>query len=146
MMKEQLATLCQTIKEKGLKLTPARKIMLQIFTDSHNKLLNAAEIYDLVRKENAKINFSTVYRNLEILVENSLIEKVIYQEGTKYKLINHGAHHHLMICTLCHQTEPLPFCPFGELETYIKNDTDFLPTNHHVEIYGYCKKCRKGLK
>lgn len=142
---EQLNTLILTIKEKGLKLTPARKIMLQIFLDADSKLLNAAEIYDLVRKEDTKINFSTVYRNLETLIENDLIEKVVYQDGTKYKLINQNPHHHLMICTLCHKTEPLPFCPFGELEAYIKNDTDFLPINHHVEIYGYCKKCRKDL-
>jgi len=143
MQNEQLAILIRTIKEKGLKLTPARNLMLKIFLESDNKLLNAVEIYDLVRKESAKINFSTVYRNLETLVQNQIIEKVFYTDGHKYKLINQNPHHHLMICTLCHKTEPLPFCPFGELEAYIKNDTDFLPINHHVEIYGYCKSCRK---
>jgi Fe2+ or Zn2+ uptake regulation protein len=96
-----------------------------------------------VRKKNEKTNFSTIYRNLEILTENEIIEKISYNEETKYKLREQGFHHHLMICTLCHKTKPLPFCPFGELESYIKNDTDFLPTNHHVEIYGYCNNCRK---
>lgn len=143
MQNEQLSTLLRTIKEKGLKLTPARNLMLKIFLESDNKLLNAAEIYDLIRKGNARINFSTVYRNLETLVQNQIIEKVFFSDGIKYKLINQKPHQHLMICTLCHKTEPLPFCPFGELEAYIKNDTDFLPINHHVEIYGYCKSCRK---
>lgn len=143
---EQLNTLLHTIKEKGLKVTPARQIMLKIFLDADSKLLAAAEIYDLVRKENSKINFSTVYRNLETLIENDLLEKVVYKDGIKYKLINQNPHHHLMICTLCHKTEPLPFCPFGELEAYIKSDTDFLPTNHHVEIFGYCQNCRKNFE
>lgn len=145
-MKEQLNQIYTTIKEKGFKLTPARKIMIEIFVYADYKLLNASQIYDLIRRKNGKINFSTVYRNLELLTENEIIEKVTYNEEVNYKLSYQGAHHHLMICTLCHKTKPLPFCPFGELETYIKNDTDFLPTNHHVEIYGYCKKCRKELK
>lgn len=144
-MNEQLRQIYEMIKEKGFKLTPARKIMLEIFVNSDYKLLNASQIYDLVRKENGKTNFSTVYRNLEILTENEIIEKVTYNEELKYKLREQGPHHHLMICTLCHKTKPLPFCPFGELETYIKNDTDFLPTNHHVEIYGYCKKCQQKM-
>lgn len=145
-MKEQLNQIYATIKAKGYKLTPARKDMLEIFADSDYKLLNASEIYDLVRKKNRKTNFSTVYRNLEILFDNEIIEKISYNEETKYKLREQGAHHHLMICTLCHKTKPLPFCPFGELEKFIKNDTDFLPVNHHVEIYGYCEKCRNKLK
>jgi len=142
-MKDSLNHIYHTIKEKGFKLTPARKDMLEIFADSENKLLNAKQIYDLVRRKNKKTNFSTIYRNLEILTENEIIEKISYNEETKYKLREQGSHHHLMICTICHKTKPLPFCPFGELESYIKNDTDFLPINHHVEIYGYCNKCRK---
>jgi Fur family ferric uptake transcriptional regulator len=142
-MKKQLLQIFERVKDNGLKLTPARKIMLTIFVEADSKLLNAADLYDLVRRKNNKTNFSTVYRNLEILVEKKIIEKVVYNESIKYKLQSEDFHHHLMICTLCHKTEPLPFCPFGELEAYIKSDTDFLPTKHHVEIYGYCKNCRQ---
>ncbi|MGI6588768.1 MAG: Fur family transcriptional regulator [Peptococcia bacterium] len=145
-MKEQLQQIYKKIKEKGFKLTPARKIMLEIFVDSDYKLLNASQVYNLIKNKNKKTNFSTVYRNLEIFTKNEVIEKVIYNEETKYKLREQGPHYHLMICTLCHKTKPLPFCPFGELEAYIKNDTDFLPIKHHVEIYGYCNNCREKLK
>ncbi|HHZ16855.1 MAG TPA: transcriptional repressor [Clostridia bacterium] len=143
---KQLTKLLHTMKEKGLKFTPAREIMLKIFLQADDKLLSAADTFDLVRKENAKINFSTVYRNLDTLVTNQLIEKITCHDGIRYKLISQKQHHHLMICTHCHKTEPLPFCPYGELEAFIKNGTDFLPTNHHVEIYGYCKNCRQELK
>lgn len=142
-MNEQLKQIYETMKEKGFKLTPARKYMLEIFVNSDYRLLDASQIYDLIRKKNKKINFSTVYRNLEILTDSEIIEKITFNEETKYKLREQGPQYHLMICTLCHKTKPLPFCPFGELETYIKNDTDFLPIKHHVEIYGYCKKCRQ---
>lgn len=144
-MNGQLKQIYQTLKEKGLKLTPARRGMLEIFANSDHKLLNAKQIFEQIRKNKNKTNFSTVYRNLDILTENEIIEKLSYNEETKYKLREKGSHHHLMICTICYKTKPLTFtfCPFGELETYIKNDTDFLPINHHVEIYGYCNKCRK---
>jgi len=144
-MNSQLKQIYQTMKERGLKLTPARRNMLEIFSSSDYKLLNAKQIFELIRKNRNKTNFSTVYRNLDILTENRIIEKLSYNEETKYKLREQGADHHLMICTQCHKTQPLPFCPFGELETFLKNDTDFLPTNHHVEIYGYCNNCRRNM-
>ncbi|NLO76667.1 MAG: transcriptional repressor [Clostridia bacterium] len=145
-MNDQLKQIYQTMKEKGFKLTPARKSMLKIFLESEQKLLNAKQIFNLVKKKSKKTNFSTVYRNLEVLTENGIVEKISYNKETKYKLRGQGSHHHFMVCTLCYKTIPLPFCPFGELETYIKSDTDFLPINHHVEIYGYCNNCRQKLE
>lgn len=143
-MKEKLFKYYDTLKEKELKLTPARKIMLEIFLAEEDKLLNALEIFDRLRGKNPGINFSTVYRNLEILVNAGVVEKVAFQSGAKYKLLQSNSHRHHLICTACHRTEPLPFCPLQELEEEVRRQSDFLPTEHRVEIYGICKDCRKG--
>ena len=132
------------IKERGFKLTPARKIIVSVFLGSEDRFLNAAEIYDQVRNQSPKINFSTVYRNLEILVESRLIEKLNFADGAKFKLQEPESHLHHMICKSCHKTAKLPYCPLGELEKILQEDTEFLPTEHRVEIYGYCKECRKN--
>lgn len=141
-MKDKLYQYYESLKDKDLKLTPARKIMLEIFISEESKLLNALEIYDRVRQKNSKTNFSTVYRNLEILVNAGLVEKVIFQTGAKYKIMENNTHSHHLICTSCHKTEPLPFCPIKELEEEVRKHSDFQPTDHRVEIYGICKKCR----
>ncbi|QNB46446.1 transcriptional repressor [Thermanaerosceptrum fracticalcis] len=143
-MPAKIEFIYDTIKDKGFKLTPARKIIISVFCSSEDKFLNAAEIYDQVRSRNPKINFSTVYRNLEILVESRLIEKLNFADGAKFKLRGPESHLHHMICKSCHKTERLPYCPLGELEKTLRESTDFLPTEHRIEIYGYCKECRKN--
>lgn len=141
-MKEKLYKYYDILKEKDLKLTPARKIMLEIFLSDEDKLQNALEIYDRVRLKNPGINFSTVYRNLEILVNTGLVEKIIFQSGAQYKILQSSTHRHHLICTACHKTEPLPFCPIRELEEEVIKYNDFQPMEHKVEIYGICKNCR----
>lgn len=131
----------KTLHEKKYKLTPARKQIINIFLHFDNQLINATELYQFIRKDNQKINFSTIYRNLEVLLECNLLEKLQFENGTRYKLSKSDSHGHHLICKLCHKTEPIPYCPILELESSLK-DSGFLPTEHRLEIYGYCKVCR----
>ena len=144
---KQLRQLYDTLKAKGLKLTPVRKIILGIFYSHKEDLLKSNEILELVRQSKPGTNFSTIYRNLEIFAENGFIEKVYYDGSTQYKLIMGAADHrnHHMICTLCHKTEPLPYCPVKELEESLKKGNGFLPLDHKIEIYGHCKNCQNLL-
>lgn len=143
---KQLEKMCNLIKTKGLKLTPARRLMMKIFLNSGNKLLNASEIYDQVRGKNSRTNFSTIYRNLELLVDHGIIEKLHLGLEAQYMLLDEDSCRHHMICTVCHKIEPLPYCPLKDLENYIRHEHDFIPTEHRVEIYGYCKKCNEKIK
>lgn len=131
----------QPLKEKGYKITPARKVMIDIFNQSPNQLLNAADLYELIKKLKFKTNFSTVYRNLEVLADTGILEKINIFNGIKYKLREVGPFNHYMICTSCHKTESLPYCPLGDLETSLKKGSGFFPTEHQVLIYGYCRNC-----
>lgn len=141
-MRDKLFKYFDCLREKGFRLTPARKIMLEIFLSEKNKLLTALEIYDRVRQRKAGINFSTVYRNLEILANAGFVERFVFETGAKYKLIENNVHSHNLICTACHKTEPLPFCPIRELEDEVRKRSGFQPTDHRIEIFGICKNCR----
>ena len=137
---------CDSIRINNLKVTPARRIIVEVFSRSPDQLFTAQEIYDLVRGRTAKTNFSTIYRNLETMTNKGLIEKISLEEGSKYKFRVQGPHGHHMICNTCHQTEPLPFCPLADLEKTLQEDSGFLPTKHRLEIYGYCRKCRESAE
>jgi len=145
-MKDQLTQLCSELQQKGIKLTPARKIMLEILLQADRKLTNASELYDLTRAKNSRINFSTVYRNLEVLVDAGLVEKISFDGAARYKLSEKGTHRHHLICTSCNKTQPLPYCPMVELEEAVQKSTGFLPTEHRVEIFGYCAECSRNKK
>ncbi|MCR4441451.1 MAG: Fur family transcriptional regulator [Peptococcaceae bacterium] len=144
MMKTKQADPGNTLKMKGLKSTPARRLMLTVFLKEKNRLYKPLEIFDQIRKTEPGVSFSTVYRNLESLVSHGIIEKITLEGAARYKLLAENTHRHHMICLLCHKTEPLPYCPVKQMEEMLKNSQcGFWPVEHRVEVYGYCKECRK---
>lgn len=146
-MSEQTQQLYNLFKSKGMKMTPARKNMVTVFRAAKNKLLDARQVYDLIKNTNPRINFSTVYRNLEMLVQNGIIEKINLEGKAVFALYAKQYHRHHMICTSCRKFMPLPFCPLTELENSLKKELNgFLPVEHKVEIYGYCAECRSADK
>lgn len=141
---DQITAITELLKSKGEKITPARKAILEVLGNS-SQLLSVAEIYEELRNNKINVNYSTVYRNLDVLNKNNVVEKITFPEGTKYKLQVEGQHLHHLICKSCHQTQVLPYCPFQELEDIIRAKTNFLPLEHKFEIYGYCEDCRKKI-
>lgn len=139
MEKEELIT---RLTEKGYKLTKQRQAILQVFQESNKHLLTAQEVFELANSSNTKgMNFSTVYRNLEILTQINILNKVVLGQGLSgFELTNLNHHHHHLICKSCGKTSAINFCPF---ETLSPEDMGgFKPTDHKFEVYGYCKGCK----
>ena len=140
-MREELEGL---LKKQGYKITNQRKAIISAFLNSKKHLLTAAEVHNIVNRENGIINFSTVYRNLEVLNKTGLIKRIILDNGVNsYELNIDDHHHHHLICLICGETETLTYCPIEEINKNIKKTSGFIPTDHKLEIYGYCTKCKK---
>ncbi|WP_058486306.1 Fur family transcriptional regulator [Defluviitalea phaphyphila] len=136
----------KNLKSKGYKLTNQRKAILDVLIDYKGHILSAEQIYEKTKKIYSKTNFSTIYRNLEILERTQIIHKInISGEASKYKLVCHKGHHHHFICKSCGKSEIIDFCPLENLELELKNK-DFVLTDHNFELYGYCKECIKAKK
>ncbi|WP_053954810.1 Fur family transcriptional regulator [Inediibacterium massiliense] len=134
------------LKEKGYKLTYQRKAILEILIQHEQQFLTAEEIYIKVKKDLPQINFSTVYRNLEILEKINMIHKInIENKPSQYELILHDDHHHHVICKSCGKTQPIHFCPLKQIIESLE-DKDFTLTEHKFELYGYCSNCTKKNK
>lgn len=80
--------------EKGLKVTPQRIAILEAITvlDSHP---TAENIIDYIRKNNPNIATATVYKVLDALTENSLINKVKTEKDIMRYDAHLEKHHHL---------------------------------------------------
>ena len=64
----------------GLKHTGQRDIILRTFLDTHDHL-STDELYRLVKKLDAHIGFTTVYRTLKLLAECGLASEVAFHDG-----------------------------------------------------------------
>ena len=80
--------------EKGLKVTPQRVAILEAIITLNNHP-TAENIIDFIRKNHPNIATATVYKVLDIMVENKLIKKVkTDRDIMRYDAIMTN-HHHL---------------------------------------------------
>lgn len=139
----QSQNLIEELRKKGYKITRQREAILRAFSEDGHQLLTAQEIFEKVKKSQAGTNFSTVYRNLGLFLEEQIISKVeLDREAAYYELNDKKGHHHHMVCKRCGSIQTIDFCPLDRL----KNDNGFIPLEHRFEIYGYCKDCINNNK
>ena len=129
---------------RGMKWTKQRKAVYKVLWETQEPL-NAIKIYNLVEQQAAGEEYamSTIYRILSAFEEQGLVEKeAAMEDGTLYYSLCRGKHTHYAVCLECHKRIPLQSCPFAHI--HLEQETeDFVTTNHKLELYGYCKNCRK---
>ncbi|MBS4537630.1 transcriptional repressor [Clostridium sp. D2Q-11] len=133
----------KTLKDKGYRCTNQREAILDVLLNNENHFISAEDIYIKTKKYYPKTNFSTVYRNLEVLDNLGVIHRT-NTDGKKamYEIICEDSHHHHIICKSCGKTEIVDFCPFLNIKEKFSND-GFKLTDHKFELYGYCEKCNE---
>ena len=131
------------LKEKGYKLTSQRLAIIDVLLEHGNHFMSAEDIHIKVKIKHPKTNFSTIYRNLEMLEKSGLIHKTNTTENMSlYEISCNEDHHHHIICKECGKTEVINLCPINELSHKL-NNKNFTLTDHKFELYGYCDKCKR---
>lgn len=144
----EIENLKTNLKNKGYKLTPQRRAVLDIIISNEGKHLTAEELYDLVKVECPEIGLATVYRTIQLLEELGVISRLELNDGcNRYELIHDSENHqhHHLICTNCGKVIEVEDDLLETLEEKIENHYNFLIKNHSVKFYGLCKECRQKL-
>ena len=129
-----------TLKQKGLKLTPQRRLIVDIIHNAREHL-SAEDIIAAVRLRMPGVNKSTIYRTLEILEQAGCV----YKSDTNDRFIYHHAeegHHHHLVCTNCHTIEDVDACSIPSLKKTILKNSNFTSIySHTLEFFGLCNLC-----
>lgn len=140
---EKLLDAAHLIRKTGLKCTQSRLEVLNVLL-SQREVLTADELYEKLRQQGAKLNFSTVYRILEQFTEKKLTEKVILPQSRKAGFLLYTlSHTHHLICLSCHKVVNIDGCPLHGFEQDLAQKTHFEIVGHYLELYGYCEECQK---
>lgn len=136
------------LREKGLKVTSQRLMVLNILSAHGDEHLTVEEIYDLAKEESPEIGLATIYRTVEVLLELHVIEKVTFDDGfARYELngeeTGSGHRHHHAICTQCGKVYSLETDLLDTLEKQVFESLGFEVTDHEVKLYGLCSACRR---
>lgn len=125
--------------------TKQKKHIISILKKS-NRPLSINEIYNKIIYELPRIAKSTIYRNIDLLLEQNLIEKYYFNDNEIFYLYKErdSDHTHFIICDDCKKIYNLPSCPLREIENSIKAE-GFIIKNHQIQITGICKSCALKL-
>ncbi|MGM0441966.1 MAG: Fur family transcriptional regulator [Elusimicrobiota bacterium] len=132
--------------------TPARRILLDIFIENKTHL-TAEEAYLKAREVKTGISISTIYRNLNFLLDQKLIKRHYMKSGiTKYELDDdERVHHNHLICTGCNNIKDYSLSKESEKKLIIDiakklgKKYNFKIRSYQLKFYGKCKGCREKL-
>ena len=71
----------EMLREKGLKVTNQRILVLEVLADHRDKHLTAEDIYELVREDYPEIGLATIYRTVQLLLEMQLVDRISLDDG-----------------------------------------------------------------
>ena len=106
----------KTLKEKGLKLTPQRRMIVDIIHDEGDHL-TAEDIIHSMQTKMPGVNKSTIYRTLDLLEQNGCVIKSESEDHFIYHHAEEGHHHHL-VCHKCGETIECSNSLFIPVEKY----------------------------
>jgi Fur family peroxide stress response transcriptional regulator len=132
------------LRKKGYKATPQRIAICRFALQSRDHP-SAQRIYDEVRKVHPTISFATVYKTLQILKEQGVIQELKFPEGQARFDPNIKPHINL-VCLQCGNIQDFDDPIAKELITKIINTTEFTKTGQRLDIYGICKTCHDRNK
>lgn len=130
------------IRQRGHKLTPQRRAILDAIAESHDHL-TPAEIHEKVQRRHSNIGLVTIYRTIDLLSEMGLICEV-HSGGNchSYLLRRPSEHHHHLICSGCGTVVDFTSCDLGGLEQRLSDETGFDISGHLLEFSGRCRSCQ----
>ncbi len=128
------------LKEKGLKLTPQRRLILDIIHDTAAHL-TAEEILNHVLARVPGVNKSTIYRTLELLEKLGCVVKSELKNRFVYHHAEEGHHHHL-VCRVCGKSLDCDEGLFSSIGKELHEKYGFKADFRHTVISGLCSDCR----
>jgi Fur family zinc uptake transcriptional regulator len=131
--------------ERGQRLTPMRRQVLEVLVTSHNPL-GAYDIMDRLAGTGPRPAPITVYRALDFLMENGLVHRLASRNAFLACIHNHdsGALVAFLICERCGAVGEAPASAVGDSIAAAAKSAAFVPKMSVIEITGICSHCRGG--
>lgn len=143
-MKKETELFDEFIKRKGLRRTPQRTKIVDVIlsVEAH---VSVDELYNLVKKRDPSVGYTTVYRTMKLLSECGICEEADFGDGIiRYEHKYGHKHHDHLICTKCGQLIEVMKPEIEEMQNNLTKEHGFVPIRHKLQIFGMCRKCLSG--
>lgn len=131
--------------------TKQREAVLNYIISHKDSHVNVNQICDYFTESGKTVGVATIYRHLDKLMEEGLVQKYVLDGSTgacfQYvdKQENCSQHFHLK-CERCGCLIHLECSHFETLFRHITNEHQFIVDPFRTVIYGLCRDCQKNDK
>ena len=110
--------------------------------DSLPGFWSAQQIHAELRLRGERIGLTTVYRHLQVLSEDGLLDTIRDAGGeTLYRRCRSAAHHHHLICRICGTSVEVEGRAVEQWAEKVAAEAGFTAVDHTVELFGLCPRC-----
>ena len=102
-------------------------------------------IYMRLKEEIPELSLGTVYRNLKVLMEQGLIQKLPFGSTFDRFEAKIAPHYHL-VCEKCGLVEDFEMPQYAAINSQAEKMSAFKISRHRIDFFGLCGKCRKENK
>ena len=142
-MTEEQEVFIKHLRGQGLKRTAQRDLILEVFlsTEGH---VTGEDLYRLVRKQDANVGQTTVYRTLKLLTDSGLAREARFGDGRAHFEHNYKHQHHdHMICSVCGDVIEFYSPELEAIQDKMAAKHRFELTSHLLRMIGVCANCRQ---
>ena len=132
----------KTCQRQGVRLTPLRRRVLDILSDSAAPLGAYAILEEMSRREGKHVAPPTVYRTLDFFLEHGFVHKIESLNAyAPCEHLDHAHHGMLLICEACGRSEELEDAKTMAAIAAGAKGAGFGLRRVMVEAQGLCRRC-----
>ncbi len=105
---------------------------------------SAQDVYAVLRLNGEAVGLSTVYRHLQSLVDESVVDVIHTPDGeATYRFCGEATegHHHHLVCRGCGRTEEIEGRVVERWAGEVAQRHGYTEVDHTVELFGLCPSC-----
>jgi len=132
----------KALKKEGLRYTHQRQSIWDEMcaTNDHR---DAEEIYLSLRNKGKNVSRATLYRTIDVLVNNRLVRKLELGDGrARYENKINSAHHDHLICIQCGKIEEFMDDEIEARQNEIVKHFGFKMIRHIHQLFVICNDCQ----
>lgn len=118
--------------------SPQRELILSILNNT-TEHPSAAVVYEKAREVMPNISLGTVYRNLENLSAEGVIQNFEFKDIAHFDGQSHPHPH--FCCTVCNEVSDLD-CDMKKVEALVNELEEYEVEKEFLLFYGVCRKCK----
>ena len=127
-------------------MTRQQQAVLKCIESCPGGRATAMDLMQMLRQEGQTVGLSTVYRQLEKLVAQGKVHKLLTEEGACYQYCDKTVHRDcfLLQCEGCGAIFHMDYSHLGELYGHLLESHGFAINPRRTMFYGLCGKCREA--